>query len=122
MQNDDGIRYSLNRDHPVLNAFRQILEGDEQRLFQEVLSDIEDSIPVEAIYSDYSIAPKSFDETRQMEPEEVRSRLLMLYQILSAEQQLDENTFRETVSNLKPFNNYPQEIEWVIREKFLCAT
>jgi hypothetical protein len=106
----------------VLNAFRQILEGDEQRLFQEVLAVIEDSIPVEAIYADYSIAPKSFDEARQMEPEEVRSRLLMLYQILSAEQQLDENTFRETVNQLKPFNNYPQEIEQVIREKFLCAT
>lgn len=118
----DGIRYSLNRDHPVLEAFRQILEGGEQRLFQEVLAVIEDSIPVEAIYADYSIAPKSFDEARQMEPEEVRSRLQMLYQILSAEQHLHENTFRETVSQLKPFNNYPQEIEWVIREKFSCAT
>lgn len=113
----DGIRYSLNRDHPVLNAFRQMLEGDEQRLFQEVLAVIEDSIPIESIYADYSIAPKSFDEARQMEPEEVRSRLLMLYQILSAEQHLDGNTFRETVSHLKPFNNYPQEIEQIIREK-----
>ena len=118
----DGIRYSLNRDHRVLNAFRKILEGDEQRLFQEVLAVIEDSIPVEIIYADYSTAPKSFDDARQMEPEEVRSRLLMLYQILSAEQQLDENTFRETVNHLKPFNNYPQEIEQVIREKFLCPT
>lgn len=118
----DGIRYSLNSDHPVLTAFKQILEDDEQRLFQEVLSVIEESIPVEAIYADYSIAPKSFDAARQMVPEEVRSRLLMLYQILSAEQQLDENTFRETVNQLKPFNNYPQEIEWVIREKFLCTT
>lgn len=113
----DGIRYSLNRDHPVLNAFRQILEGDEQRLFQEVLSVIEDSIPVEAIYSDYSITPKSFDEPPKLEPEEVLNRLHMLYQILSAEQQMDENTFRETVNHLKPFNNYPQEIEQVIREK-----
>lgn len=104
----DGIRYTLNRDHPVLNAFRQILEGDEQRLFQEVLSVIEDSIPVEAIYSDYSMAPKSFDEPPKLEPDEVRSRLHMLYQILSAEQQMDESTFRETVNHLKPFNNYPQ--------------
>lgn len=112
-----GVRYSLNRDHPVLNAFKKILEENEQMLFQEVLSVIEDSIPVEAIYSDYSITPKSFDETRQVEPEEIRNRLHMLYQILSAEQHLDENTFRETVNHLKPFNNYPQEIERVIREE-----
>ena len=118
----NGIRYSLNRDQPVLKAFNQKLEDSEQHLFQEVLSVIEDSIPVEAIYSDYSMTPKSFDEARQLDQEELRSRLRMLYQILSSEQQIDEKTFKETVSHLKPFNNYPQEIEVVIREIFRCKT
>jgi hypothetical protein len=118
----DGIRYSLNRDHPVLNAFNHKLEDTEQRLFQEVLSVIEDSIPVEGIYSDYSMSPKSFDQGQQLDSEEVRSRLHKLYQILSDGQQQDEKTFKETVSRLKPFNNYPQEIERVIREIFRCKT
>lgn len=112
-----GVRYSLNRDHPVLNAYKKILEVNEQRLFQEVLSVIEDSIPVEAIYSDYSMVPKSFDKQVQIDPEEIRKRLHILYEILSAEQQLDEKSFKEIINRLKPFSDYPQEIERVVKEK-----
>ena len=112
-----GVRYSLNRDHTVLNSFKKILGGNEQRLFQEVLSVIEDSIPVEAIYSDYSMVPKSFDNNLKIDPEEIRKRLHILYEILSAEQHLDEKSFREIIDHLKPFSDYPQEIERVIKEK-----
>lgn len=113
-----GVRYSLNRDHPVIAAYRKMIEGDQQRLFQEVLTVIEDSIPVEAIYSDYSMTPKGFDEPVKIDPEEILTRLRMLCEILSAEQQVDMKYFKETVSCLKPFCDYPQEIERVIKEKF----
>lgn len=112
-----GVRYFLNRDHTLLNSFKKILGGNEQRLFQEVLSVIEDSIPVEAIYSDYSMVPKSFDKKLEIDPEEIRKRLHILYEILSAEQHLDEKSFREIIDHLKPFSDYPQEIERVIKEK-----
>lgn len=113
-----GVRYSLNRDHPVLDAYRKMIVGNQQLLFQEVLTVIEDSIPVEAIYSDYSMTPKGFDEPAKIDPEEILTRLRMLFEILSAEQQVDMNYFKETVNRLKPFCDYPQEIERIIKEKY----
>ncbi len=113
-----GVRYSLNRDHPLLVAYRKIIGDDQQHLFHEVMTVIEDSIPVEAIYSDYSMTPKGFDEPAKIDTEEILTRLRMLCEILSAEQQTDMNSFRETVSRLKPFCDYPKEIERVIKEKY----
>lgn len=113
-----GVHYSVNKDHPVIDSYQQMLEPDQQRLFQEVLSVIEDSIPIEAIYSDYSMTPKSFDETPALDSADIVRRLNLLFEILSAEKQLDAEAFRKTVNNLKPFCDYPQEIELIIKEKF----
>lgn len=113
-----GVRYSLNRDHPVLAAYRKMIKDDQQRLFQEVLTVIEDSIPVEAIYSDYSMTPKEFDEPAKIDTEEILIRLRLLCELLSAGKQMDMNSFKETINRLKPFCDYPQEIEQVIKEKY----
>jgi Histidine kinase-, DNA gyrase B-, and HSP90-like ATPase len=112
-----GVRYSLNKDHPVLVSYQQMLEPDQRRLFQEVLTVVEDSIPVEAIYSDYSMTPKIFDDAPALDVEDILRRLSLLCEILSAEKQLDADSFRKIVNNLKPFCDYPKEIERVIKEK-----
>lgn len=116
-----GIRYSLNREHPVLQAFANSLDEGNQKLFLEVLEVVEKSIPVDAIYYDYSTSPKSFEETEKFDSEEIREKLHMLFNLLSAESaenQLDKKFFREIVINLKPFCEYPEEIEEIIKEKF----
>jgi hypothetical protein len=114
-----GVHYSLNKDHPVISSYKQMLEPDQQRLFSEVLTVIEDSIPVEAIYSDYSMTPKSFDDSPvALDAEDIRRRLRLICEILNAEKQIDSESFRKTINNLKPFCDYPQEIERVIKEKF----
>lgn len=113
-----GIRYSLNREHSVLKAFEGSLDDAKQRLFLEVLEIVEKCIPVEAIYSDYSTSPKSFEEAEEIDSEVIRTKLHRLFDILSSESQLDEEQFRETASNLKPYSAYPKEIEGIIKEKF----
>jgi histidine kinase/DNA gyrase B/HSP90-like ATPase len=113
-----GVRYSLNRDHPVLAAYRKLIGDEQQRLFQEVLTVIEDSIPVEAIYSDYSMTPKRFDEPLNIDRDEILTRLRMLYELLSAENPIDMTSFKDTVNRLKPFNDYPDEIRKIIEEKY----
>ena len=95
-----------------------MIEGNQQRLFQEVLTVIEDSIPVEAIYSDYSMTPKGFDEPAKIDSDEILVRLRLLCELLSAERQMDMNSFKEIINRLKPFCDYPQEIEQVIKEKY----
>lgn len=112
-----GVHYAVNKDHPVITSFQQMLEPDQQRLFQEVLTVVEDSMPIEAIYSDYSMTPKSFDDAPPIDATEITRRLGLLFEILTAEKELDAESFRKTVNNLKPFGDYPQEIERVIKEK-----
>jgi hypothetical protein len=112
-----GVHYSVNKDHPVISSFQQRLELDQQRMFREVMTVVEDSIPIEAIYSDYSMTPKSFDDAPPIEVAEISRRLGLLFEILAAEKHLDAESFRRTVSNLNPFGGYPQEIERVIKEK-----
>lgn len=113
-----GIRYSLNREHPVLKAFEGSLDEAKQKLFLAVLGIVEKSIPVEAIYSDYSTSPKSFEETEEIDSEEIKAGLRMFFDMFSAETQIDEEYFRKAISNLKPFCEYPKEIEEIIKEKF----
>lgn len=112
------VHYSLNRDHPVISSYRQMLEPNQQGFFSEVLAVIEDSIPVESIYSDYSMTPKSFDDEPTFSDEEIVSRLERIYEILTAEDQIDAESFRAIIKNIKPFCDYPQVIERVIKEKF----
>ncbi|KAA6405801.1 ATP-binding protein [Candidatus Tokpelaia sp.] len=113
-----GVHYSVNKEHPVIASYRQMLDPEQQRLFQEVLSVIEEAVPVEAIYSDYSITPKNFDDTAAFERAAIAQRLDLLFKILSAEKPPEADAFRKTVNNLKPFCNYPQETEQLIKEKF----
>jgi hypothetical protein len=113
-----GVRYSLNKDHPVFVSYQETLEPDKQHLFQVILTVIEDSIPVEAIYADYSMTPKSFDDTILLDSEDILRRLGLLYDIFALEKQPDAEYFRTTVKNLKPFCDYPREIEQTIKDKF----
>lgn len=112
------VHYSLNKDHPVITSYKQMLEPGQQGFFNEVLAVIEDSIPIETIYSDYSMTPKSFDDKPALNDDEVVSRLIRLYEILTAEDQMDAERFRTIIKNIKPFCDYPQAIERVIEEKF----
>lgn len=113
-----GICYLLNREHPVLNTFESSMDEPKKKMFREILEIIEKSIPVESIYADYSTNPKSFEESQDIDSQEIRTKLCTLFDILSSDRQLNEENFRETVTHLKPFCEYPDEIEEIIKEKF----
>ena len=114
----DGIRYSLNVENPILQAFENSMDEAGRKRFRMVLETIEKSVPVEAIYSDYSTNPKEFEKADESSSEETRrEKLHMLFDILSSGGQLNEKEFISAVSSLKPFGAHPEEIETFIREK-----
>jgi hypothetical protein len=114
----NGIRYKLNREHLLLKAFRGSLDKERQKRFMGVLEVVEQSIPVEVIYSDYSANPRDFEGNREIDSEEIKKKLRLFFDILSENGKINEQQFREAVC-LKPFCDYPaEEIENVIREKF----
>jgi len=112
----DGVRYALNREHPIIEVFKSQLDVEGQKIFLEMLSIIEDSIPIATIYSDYSSSPKDFENDMDIGTEEVRARLSILRDLLLTEEGLDKESFREVVSSLPPFCEYPEKLEQAVME------
>ncbi len=113
-----SIEYSLDREHPIISAIKKSLEQNEDKKIEEVLSVIESSIPIETIYADYTVSPQKFEITNDLEVEEVLGRLEDVWTILTHDQDISEEIFRETVISVKPFCEYENVIEAFIREKF----
>lgn len=62
--NRDGVRFDINRSHPLLRAFSDELSRDNKHSFESVLNAIESSFPSEALYSRMAsdIRPTSNEE------------------------------------------------------------
>ena len=107
------IKYSLDRQHPVITTVIKSLKKNESRKIEKLLSIIESSIPVEAIYTDYTISPQHFERDKELEKDEVMDELESIWNIFS----LSKEDFREIVCFTKPCCNYPDLIEDFIRRK-----
>lgn len=113
-----AIKYSLDRDHPIISAIIKSADGNENKRLSEVLALIEGSIPVESIYSDYSTNPQELERVEQIEQEDIINRLEAVWDILSESQEPSDTVFREIVCFLRPFCNYPDIVEKFIGRKF----
>lgn len=51
MTDRDGIRFDINREHPVVTAIRENLDTAQQRQLESMLRVVEQSFPMEALYA-----------------------------------------------------------------------
>lgn len=112
------IEYSLDKEHPIISAIMKSLEEREYKSIHELLSLIESSIPVERIYADYATDPQDFERKADMDRDEVLKRLEDVWNILSVNQKITEESFREVVCSLKPYSDFHDVIDEFIRRKF----
>lgn len=112
------IEYSLDRQHPVINAVTKSLEGNEKIKITEVLSLIESSVPVESIYADYTIRPEDFEQAETLMRDAVVEKLEDIWNILCYNQEITVEAFREIVCFMKPYCHYNDIIDEFIGEKF----
>ncbi|WP_300675065.1 ATP-binding protein [Desulfoluna sp.] len=111
------IEYALDRKHPVINAVCAALEDSEVKKMEEVLSIIESSIPIETIYADYTVSPQEFENSKDVDTDEILGRLEDLWEILSVTQDGGESTFRDVVRSVRPFSDYPEIVDAFIGGK-----
>lgn len=111
------IDYSLDREHPVINAVQKSLEEYESKKVEEVLSIVEDSVPIESIYADYTVSPQDFEQTSDVERDDLLRRLEDVWNILSACQKVSAESFREVVCSVKPFSDHTEVINEFIGSK-----
>ncbi len=117
----DGIRYALNKKHPLIESIKSNLTDNTHKALDEVLAIIENGLPIEAIYADYSSSPQSFELSEKISREELQEKLENIYMLMSVSGNIDKERFSKLVFELKPFNEY-QDIAKVIIEDFIYAS
>jgi len=111
-----GIRYAVNRDHPLVNAIQDRLDPEIAIAFENILSVIERSMPLEAIYADYSSTPQSFEEKEEVAYEELKDKLEHFYMLLASSGSTDKESFARMILGLKPFSENREQTQRIIEE------
>lgn len=113
----DGIRFTLNEQHPIIASLARRLSSEDATLLRTVLSSVVASLPIEMIYSDYSTHPreinqKTIDETQMFE------RLISLRQALYGDGPCDVRVFLQIVRSTHIFEGQIELAEKFVNEKF----
>lgn len=104
----DGVSYRINRDHPLLAALESQVPPKAEKLLDDALDLLEQTIPMDAIYMDMAshIRPTIADEVSGAEIGRLDS---LAHQILAA---IGRNTdagkrFIDKLASIEPFSFHP---------------
>jgi hypothetical protein len=116
---DQGkVRYSLNRDHPIVQSLTNSVEADGQKKLDLLLDAISSSLPIEMIYSDFSTHPRDIEQS-QTNKDTVLDRLKILKETLFPGPEADADAFREVVRSTRLFEAHLDIAEQFIRTEFV---
>ena len=105
----EKICYEINREHPsIIQAFEK-LECDQELDFELILKSIENSFPIDAIFSDVGSNPTGLKDS-DME----RGDMLAIAKIsisIWRQQGIDEEIILANLKALDPIRNYWREIQ-----------
>lgn len=110
------IRYSLNREHPLIQSLSENLEAGEFKALDTVIDAIQSSLPVEMIYSDFSTNPREMQQS-EIDEDSVVDRLLTLKKILFNGKSFDVEAFREVIKSMRLFGDHMEIVENFIAEE-----
>jgi hypothetical protein len=92
------------------------LDSDNAKTLEDIITVVERSIPLEAIYADYSSTPQSFEETEEISYEELKDRLEHLYMLIASSGPADKENFTRMILGLKPFSENRKLTQRIIEE------
>ncbi|MBY3044852.1 ATP-binding protein [Rhizobium leguminosarum] len=96
-----AISYRPSMDHPLVKTFSQSLSTEQCKHLKTLLQAIGSSIPVEAIYSDYSLSPKDLDEVDPESAEALAEKLSQLREVLDPSRAMSADHFRRIVKSTR---------------------
>ncbi len=98
-------------------AFLHSLTDQQVDAFKELSGIIELSMPVDAIYSDYSSDPKGLSRGLELDEEETRQKISSVADMLMAAGYVTPEQLRIALKNIKPFASRSELVEEIIKEK-----
>lgn len=111
-----GVRYTINREHPLLNALREISQPELWIVLSNILDVIENSIPVEAIYADYSGRPQVFEDKPDVSEEYLLSVLTAFSSLFRTNGILDRKRMAAALIPVQPFSQNRELTQKLIEE------
>ena len=113
-----GIKYSIDREHPLFRKYRMGLEEIHDNIFKEILTHIEGSLPIEMIYSDYSSSPKEIETSLLSSEDDLLYRLKSMLNIMGGPDEIDSDTFESITFSQKRFRENEDIVLKFISENF----
>ena len=110
------VRYDLNGDHPLLAVLEQSLTEDQKGKFRTYIKSVVSSLPVEMIYSDYSLHPLEVDQSEQ-DSERALALLRELKATVCGDAGIDSDAFREIVDSTRLFDNLQEIVDKFLDEE-----
>ena len=111
------VRYAINMDHPLVTSFLGGLGEERLNMFMTVMEVAATSLPLEMIYSDYSLKPHEINQAF-LEDDVVVAKLRFIKNALNNNKELDANAFKEIVQSTRLFNGYEKMIDEFIKGEF----
>lgn len=91
-----SIRYSLNSEHPLIQALSENLDDELKKVFFTLTDAIASSLPVEMIYSDFSTNPKEINQV-DSDTQDMIEKLALLKKIMFKGCAFDAEKFSDVV-------------------------
>ena len=113
---NSGIRYALNRTHPLVQRLHEKLDGEVVRHLELLLESVASSLPVEMVYSDYSTHPRDISQIPPVE--NMMERLADLRRALWGDKPGDAGAFTDIVRSTRLFDDHWETVERYIKGGF----
>lgn len=113
-----AISYRPSADHPLIQSFAKSLSTQQGKNLQTLLQAIGSSIPVEAIYSDYSISPKELDEVDPESAEALTEKISRLRDVLDPSGTMSADHFRRIVKSTRVVEGSERLLTAYIEKEF----
>jgi hypothetical protein len=112
------IRYAVNSRHPLVEELRTRLGTEDTRLLSLIIDAVGASIPVEMIYSDYSLHPREVGQG-SANHDAVLERLRALKAAFADDAAMSAGGFREIMRSTHLFDAHMDVAEKFIAEEFV---
>ncbi|MFC1621244.1 ATP-binding protein [Candidatus Omnitrophota bacterium] len=112
---DGTIVYRINRDHPYIKDFVSKLDSKNRDIFQNVLSTLEASFPVDLFYSDVAARPEEVESPSINE--KVLEEMMDLFISTWRKGGVSEKALPEKILGTDPFAAYPDIVKSILSRK-----
>ena len=109
------VIYEINKNHPILNSFKDKLDTSAQVEFTNIIKSIESSFPSDLYFNDFANAPESVEKP-QVSLEELEDLLGMFLPTFQSAK-ISKEVIIEELMKIEPFASFPDMTKKIINNK-----